>query len=56
MTELMNSNRSDANVNLIFRGKTLHLELPAISITTAMWLDPGATPDPAGGQIGDTPN
>jgi O-glycosyl hydrolase len=55
VTELMNSNKTTANVNLTFHGNILHLELPAISITTAMWLDPGAKPVPPGGQSSDAP-
>jgi glucosylceramidase len=37
VTELMNSNQSAAGVDMTFHGKALHLELPAVSITTAMW-------------------
>ena len=37
VTELMNSNNGDTAVDLAFHGNTLHLDLPAVSITTAMW-------------------
>ena len=54
VTELLNSNKSSASVNLSFRGNVLHLELPAVSITTAMWLDPGTKPGIHGDQNADT--
>ena len=37
ISELMNSRNDDVEVDLGWSGKTLHLRLPAISITTAMW-------------------
>jgi O-glycosyl hydrolase len=37
ISQLMNSNKTSAAVNLSFHGKTLHLDLPPISMTTALW-------------------
>jgi glucosylceramidase len=37
VAELLNSRDENANLNLEARGKTLHLSLPARSITTATW-------------------
>jgi glucosylceramidase len=37
VAQLLNSGNSDSAVNLISRGRTLHLTLPARSITTATW-------------------
>ncbi|MGB8479580.1 MAG: glycoside hydrolase family 30 beta sandwich domain-containing protein [Acidobacteriaceae bacterium] len=37
VTEIMNSNKSAVDINLAFHTNTLHLHLPAISITTALW-------------------
>jgi glucosylceramidase len=37
VSELMNSNKTAAKVELAFHGNVLHLDLPAVSITTAMW-------------------
>jgi glucosylceramidase len=40
VSELMNSNKTAASVDLAFHGNVLHLGLPAVSITTAMWSAP----------------
>src|SRR5215813_5345048 len=37
ITEILNSSDEGAEINLDWRGKTLHLTLPATSITTASW-------------------
>jgi glucosylceramidase len=37
VSEIMNRNKKDAEVDLAYHNKTLHLKLPAISITTAEW-------------------
>ena len=37
VSQLINSRKQDAEVNLTFHGKQLHLTLPAVSITTATW-------------------
>jgi glucosylceramidase len=47
VTELMNSNKSSSAVNLGFHGQVLHLELPAVSFTTAMWSGFGKKQDTA---------
>jgi len=38
---LMNSRKQDTAVNLAWHGRTVHLELPAISIATATWSPAG---------------
>lgn len=40
ISELMNSRKKDVEVSLAFRGRTLRIKLPAVSITTAMWRNP----------------
>lgn len=47
VSELMNSNKTTARVDLAFHGSVLHLDLPAVSITTAMWSASGAKRDAA---------
>jgi len=37
VTELMNSKSEDVEMGLKFHDRVLHLKLPAISITTALW-------------------
>ncbi len=37
VAQLLNSQDSDVSVNLVSRGRTLHLSLPGRSITTASW-------------------
>jgi O-glycosyl hydrolase len=37
VAELMNSLNFDSAANLVFQGRTLHLTLPARSISTALW-------------------
>ncbi len=37
VSQLINSRKQDAEVNVTFHGKQLHLTLPAISIMTASW-------------------
>src|ERR1700737_1752360 len=37
VVQLLNSQNSDSSVNLVSRGRTLHLSLPGRSITTATW-------------------
>ena len=37
VTEIMNSNKAVADIDLVFHAKTVHLSLPPISITTASW-------------------
>jgi hypothetical protein len=39
----MNSKKTAASVDLAFHGNVLHLSLPAVSITTAMWSASGST-------------
>jgi glucosylceramidase len=36
-TELMNSRSEEVHLDLVFHGRIVHLTLPAISITTALW-------------------
>lgn len=40
VTEIMNSNKAVAEIDLVFHAKTVHLSLPPISITTASWKNP----------------
>ena len=37
VTEVMNSNKSAVEIDLRFHGQSVHLSLPALSITTATW-------------------
>jgi len=37
VTQLLNSLNQDEEVNLVSKGRTLHVTLPARSITTAAW-------------------
>jgi glucosylceramidase len=37
VAQLLNSQSSDSSVNLVYRGRTLHIPLPSRSITTATW-------------------
>ncbi|MBS1851563.1 MAG: hypothetical protein JST79_11660 [Acidobacteria bacterium] len=37
VTQAMNSNKTAAEIDLVFHAMTVHLSLPAISITTASW-------------------
>src|ERR1700678_244466 len=37
VAELMNSKREDVEIRLAFHGGLVHLKLPAVSITTALW-------------------
>jgi len=37
VTEVMNSNQSAVEIDLLFHGQSVHLSLPALSITTATW-------------------
>jgi glucosylceramidase len=37
VTQLLNSQNSDSSVNLVSRGRILHVPLPGRSITTATW-------------------
>jgi glucosylceramidase len=37
ITELMNSKSEEVRLDLVFHGRIVHLALPAISITTALW-------------------
>ena len=37
VAEIMNSNKSAAEIDLAFHGQMVHLSLPALSITTATW-------------------
>jgi glucosylceramidase len=37
VAQLLNSQSSDSSVNLVYRGRTLHVPLPSRSITTATW-------------------
>ena len=48
VTELMNSNKSATELDLAFHGRILHLELPPISMTTAIWADTGPRPNSTG--------
>lgn len=40
VSQLMNSRKEDAAINLVFHDRTVHVALPAISITTAIWTNP----------------
>lgn len=42
VSQLMNSLKEDAAINLVFHDRTVHIVLPAISITTAIWAKPEA--------------
>ena len=37
VTEIMNSNKTGSEIDLVFHAKSVHLGLPALSITTASW-------------------
>jgi glucosylceramidase len=37
VTEIMNSNKTMAEIELVFHAKTVHLSLPPVSITTGSW-------------------
>ena len=37
VVQVLNSSKVDAEVNLVHRGRTLHLTAPAVSISTALW-------------------
>jgi glucosylceramidase len=52
VTELMNSNKSATQLDLAFHGRILHLELPAISMTTAIWVNTGPRPSSTGRSVG----
>ena len=53
VTEIMNSNKVPLSIDLEFRARTVHLDLPAISITTAYWNNPAApsTEKPGSGKV-----
>jgi len=49
VTEIMNSNKNDTDISLLFHHKTLRVHLPASSITTAMWKEQAKAADGTAG-------